>query len=264
MKKSLIYFCLIFLQTSLYSAPESVYDKKWDEFDNSNNTSIDHSDFNTFLKKYVKTISGINLVNYQGISPTDLLALNNYIKKLEVLPILKYSKQEQLAYWINLYNALTVKVILDTQPKKSIKESYGGILNTGPWNKKLLTIEGYPISLNDIEHRILRPLWKDARIHFLVNCASIGCPNLLLEVITANNYEEKANFAAREFINSSRGVDLKHNKLTLSSIFQWYLSDFGDNTTSLLNYLNRYSDNKNIINYQGKISYQYNWNLNKQ
>lgn len=84
----------------------------------------------------------------------------SYVKMLEETPIFTYSKAEQQAYWINLYNALTVQVILDNYPVKSIKEAFGGVFKTGPWDKKLLTVEGKKVSLNDIEHTILRPIWK--------------------------------------------------------------------------------------------------------
>lgn len=159
-KKYLLLYCLL-TPIFVYTAPKSEYVGFWDQYDNDNTTTIAHSDFNTFLDKYVSVNNGINTVDYQNVSPADKKLLDNYIEKLASLPILSFSQPTQQAYWINLYNALTIRVILDNYPMKSIREAHS-IFKSGPWDKELLTIEGKNISLNDIEHRILRPIWKDA------------------------------------------------------------------------------------------------------
>ncbi len=116
------------------------------------------------------------------------------------------------------YNALTVKVILDNYPVKSIRDIdiSPGLLNDGPWDAKLLTIEGKEVSLNDIEHRILRPIFLDNRIHYAVNCASSGCPNLQPEAFTVENTEELLDRGAREYIAHERGVKISKNRLVVS------------------------------------------------
>ena len=109
------------------------------------------------------------------------------------LTITDYNKKEQLAYWINLYNSLTIKVVLEHYPVKSIKEiKLSGIFKPGPWKKELVIIEGKKLSLDNIEHDILRPIWKDNRVHYAVNCASIGCPNLQNSAFTAKNSDSPA------------------------------------------------------------------------
>ena len=261
----LIVLVTLFSYSTLFSAPKSVYNKFWDKSNNTNSARIKHTEFDKFLTSYVSNINDITLVNYRGVTSQDKASLNTYINRLEKTPIFTYSKAEQQAYWINLYNALTIQVILDNYPLTSIKEAYGGVFKTGPWNKKLLTIEGKAVSLNDIEHTILRPIWKDSRIHFLVNCASIACPNLLQKAITRDTYEAVAEQATVDFINNFRAVSLEKDKLVLTSLFDWYSIDFGSNTKAILTYITKYANDqtKAKLNNYKTISYTYNWNLNE-
>ena len=265
MKYLIILLLTFIVYTPTFAAPKSIYNKFWDKSDNSNTARIDNAAFDQFLSKYVSKENNTTSVSYNAVTPKDKALLNSYIRMLEKTPIFSYSKAEQQAYWINLYNALTVKVILDNYPVKSITEAYGGIFKTGPWDRKLLTIEGEKVSLNDIEHTILRPIWKDNRVHFLVNCASIGCPDLLLTAITRDTYEAVADKATRDFINSSRAVSLEKDKLVLSSLFDWYGVDFGANPKEIIAYINKYANDntKAKLNNYKTISYIYDWNLNE-
>jgi hypothetical protein len=157
---------------------------------------------------------------------------------------------EQFAYWINLYNALTVKAVLDHYPVKSIREiSLGGSFlpnfitgGTGPWQAKLIQIEGEAIALDDIEHRILRPLFKDNRIHYGVNCASIGCPTLMPTPFTAKSLQAMLDRCARLYVNHPRGVRAEAGGLTVSSIYKWYQEDFGGNWQGVLSHLRQYAN----------------------
>lgn len=267
MKNILTFLFLIAgLSTIVYGAPKSEYTPFWDKYDNNNRASISHADYDKFLGKYVKIKNGINYINYGGVSSTDKAVLKGYIKRLERMPILSYSQDEQEAYWINMYNALTIDVILNAYPLDSIKETPKSIFNSGPWNQKLLEIEGRDVTLNDIEHKILRPLWTDPRVHFLVNCASIGCPNIGTRAITKDNYEATAEQATKDFINHSRAVTLNGNTLVLTSLIDWYGLDFGRNMDEIIAYLNRYanaSTKAKLKNYKSnRIKYEYDWNLN--
>lgn len=141
-----------------------------------------------------------------------------------------------------------------------------GWFSPDPWDLKLVKVVGVKISLNDIEHRILRPIWKDNRVHYGVNCASLGCPDLQSESFTADNMDRLLDKAAREYVNSPRGVDLAGGKLTLSSIYDWFQVDFGSSETSLLAHLEQYAAPAladKLKKYRGDISYQYSWGLNK-
>ena len=151
---------------------------------------------------------------------------------------------EQQAYWINLYNALTVQVILDHYPVDSIRDIdiSPGFFADGPWGKKLLVVDGEEVSLDDIEHRILRPIWQDLRIHYAVNCASIGCPNLQPEAFTAENADRLMDEGARAYIGHPRGASVDRGKLTVSSIYKWFKADFGGSDVGVIDHLQQFAE----------------------
>ena len=187
---------------------------------------------------------------------------------MQGIKVSELNRAEQKAYWINIYNGLTVDVILDHYPVKSIMEIdiSPGLFSNGPWDAKLLKIEGQEVSLNDIEHRILRPIWQDNRIHYAVNCASLGCPNLQPEAFTTQNLDRLLEKAARDFINHPRGVSFRRNRLYVSSIYFWFREDFGDSEQGTIQHLNKYLTPKNqgkLKPVQKKMKHQYDWNLNE-
>jgi len=129
----------------------------------------------------------------------------------------------------------------------------------------MVKVTGQKLSLNDIEHGILRPIWQDPRIHFVVNCASIGCPNLQSIAFTADNVDALMDSATAEFINHPRAAKLQDNTLVLSSIFDWYANDFGDDSIQVIQYvLERREPNKPIeADDFSKVIYDYDWSLNQ-
>ncbi|MGK5094128.1 DUF547 domain-containing protein [Deltaproteobacteria bacterium TL4] len=130
---------------------------------------------------------------------------------------------------------------------------------------KLLEIEGEQVSLNDIEHRILRPVWRDPRVHYALNCASLGCPNLQPHAFTRDLLERLLNSAARAFINHKRGVRFEGKQLVVASIYQWFQVDFGESEASVIQHLIQYAEPelaKQLKSYQGSRKHQYDWNLN--
>ncbi len=162
-------------------APSAKLWERWIAHDPNATAGIDHGTWNRFLKTYVSDgDDGVYRVAYGRVTGADKRVLEDYVAGLAATPISGYARAEQLAYWINLYDALTVKVVLDHYPVDSIRDIdiSPGLFADGPWDRKLVEIEGEDVSLNDIEHRILRPIWRDPRIHYAVNCASIGCPDL--------------------------------------------------------------------------------------
>ncbi len=171
---------LVALSAEVAAAPKAELWPMWEQSDESNTAEIDHSAWQSFLDRYLDTQSGdgVYLVRYGAVSATDRQTLDTYITDLQASDPRYYSKAEQKAYWINLYNAATVQLVLNHPTKKSILRMGDGFFKIGPWNEPLLTVAGEEVTLNDIEHRILRPIWQDHRIHFAVNCASLGCPNL--------------------------------------------------------------------------------------
>ncbi|MCG8693457.1 MAG: DUF547 domain-containing protein, partial [Minwuiales bacterium] len=187
------------------AAPKSKLWERWTAHDPSATQQIDHRAWDQFLRTYVRPNgSGLNLVAYSEVTAEDRRALEAYLSALAVTPISRFNRAEQVAYWINLYNALTIKVILDHYPVESIRKISisPGLFSIGPWDRKLIRIEGEELTLNDIEHRILRPIWQDPRIHYAVNCASISCPNLIPTAFTGANADELMTAGAREYMNS--------------------------------------------------------------
>ena len=166
-----------------------------------------------------------------------------------------WSRNEKMAYWINAYNAFTVKLILDHYPVNSIMDIKGG----KPWDWKWIELGEKTYSLNEIEHQIIRPQFKDARIHFAVNCAARSCPPLLNRAWTATQLDGWLDQQAIKFINDTKYNRVSADGAKISKIFEWYAEDFG---TSINDYLNKYSKIK--INSGAAVTYlEYNWELNK-
>jgi hypothetical protein len=183
------------------------------------------------------------------------------------VPVRSLRRDEQLAYWINLYNALTVKVILDHYPVKSIRsiDISPGFFSDGPWGKPLVRVEGKEMTLNDMEHRVLRPIWKDPRIHYAVNCASLGCPNLQPRAFTAENAEELLALAAREYVNHPRGVSVDKGWVRVSSIYVWFKEDFGGTDEGVIEHLRRHASGalpEELRRVDGISEHHYDWSLN--
>ena len=210
--------------------------------------TIDHSEFDRLLAEHVSTdASGLNRVSYQAFDKDDRMRLASYIKTLEGTDPATLDRGEQFALLVNLYNAKTIQIVLDNYPVKSIKDiSLGGSLLSavtgGPWKKKVTSIKGTPLSLDDIEHEILRPLFSDPRVHYAVNCASVGCPNLNRQAYSGRELDSQLDAAAKAFINSSRGVDVSDGSLKVSSIFVWFQEDFGGDDESLIAHLRKYTE----------------------
>ena len=251
---SLVSFVLY--KTSGIAAPKSELWPRWQTHNAENREVIDHSAWAIILKKYLVTSQlptessapvGINLMEYGGVSKIDYDLLKIYLTTLEGISISSFSRPEQRAFWINLYNAATVNLILEHYPVESITNISFSFFSFGPWDEELLTIEGEELSLNDIEHRILRPIWQDPRIHYALNCASIGCPNLQPIAFTAKNTDSLLETGASEYINHPRGAKKEDKKLWLSKIFEWYQDDYGGNEAGVLIHIQKYAK-ENLAN----------------
>ena len=249
------------------AAPSADLIDHWLDSDENNSQSIDHQAWQEILDTYlVKEASGVNLFKYSSVSDSDHKKLKTYIDGLAAIDPRQYNRNQQMAYWINLYNALTIDVVLDAYPVKSILKIGGSFFSPGPWNKKYLKISGQKVSLNDIEHGILRPIWKDSRIHYAVNCASYSCPNLSATAYTAGNLDDQLTMAAKDYINNPRGITVDGEDLMLSKIFDWYQVDFGKNESELLQELAKHAEPElaeRLKNHDGDIDYEYNWDLNE-
>jgi hypothetical protein len=264
-------FSVLFLLTAALSAraaPDADLWGRWTPHDDDAAFTIDHSAWTAFLRHYDRTDrQGVNRVAYGQVTEADAKKLQEYIGRLSMAPIATYSRRVQLAYWINLYNALTIRVVLTHYPVASIRDidTSPGWFSDGPWGQKLVRIDGVELSLDDIEHRIVRPIWKDPRVHYALNCASVGCPNLQRIAYTGKTVERMLNRAARDFVNHPRAIRIDDHGLQISSIYKWFIKDFGGTSKTLLAHLGKYAapDLQRRLAGVTKISSDsYDWSLN--
>ncbi|MEM7041542.1 MAG: DUF547 domain-containing protein [Pseudomonadota bacterium] len=264
---SLASIALISAAAPALAAPKAVLWDRWTAHDPASEATIDHGLWAKVLERCLVTGSdGINRFAYEKAAE-DRKRLDAYLEMLAATPISDHNRPEQMAYWINLYNALTVKVILDHYPVESIRDIdiSPGLFSDGPWGKKLMTIERETVSLDDVEHQILRPIWQDPRIHYAVNCASIGCPNLQPTPFKPNMLDSQLDQAAIEFVNHRRGVDVRDGRITVSSIYEWFQEDFGGNDRGVIAHLKAYAAPSLAMKLEGfdRIDNDdYDWRLN--
>lgn len=213
----------------------------------------------------------MNRIAYGAVTAADRAELATVIEGLQEVQVAALNRDQQFAYWANLYNAVTLKAVLDHYPVASIKDIDlgGGVFGGGPWKAALVTVDGVALSLNDIEHRILRPIWRDPRIHYAVNCAAVGCPNLRNAAWRAETLDPDLDSAARDFVNHPRGVRLSsvggEAGLTVSKIYDWFAEDFGGDEAGVLAHLQRYAEGETaaLLSAHGEISgAAYDWSLN--
>jgi len=222
-------------------------------------SAVDHSLYAELLKKYV--IKG--KVHYAGLKAEEA-KLNQYLKVLEKVNPDSLSRDEQFAFYTNVYNAWTIKLILTKYPDiKSIREL--GFLNSGPWKKKVVRLQGQMISLDHLEHDILRSGFKDPRVHFAINCASKSCPPLRSEPYRADVLNQQLDDATRSFINNPKSYRLEEQDLYVSRIFKWFSEDFNEDA---LGFFLQYANGElkgNLTTKPEKINVkylEYDWSLN--
>jgi hypothetical protein len=250
------------------AAPEADLWARWQAHAPQSEKAIDHGPWAQFLDRYlVVRDDGANLVRYAEVTEADGRALDAYLDRLADVEISAYSRPQQFAYWVNLYNALTVDVVLDHYPVESIREIdiSPGWFADGPWGAELISVEGTPLTLNDIEHRILRPIWQDPRIHYAVNCASIGCPDLRPEPYRAGKLDEQLDAAARAYVNDPRGAQVTGDRLVVSKIYTWYQEDFEGTDAGVIRHLKRYAEpslEAELDSISEIAASRYDWSLN--
>lgn len=189
----------------------------------------EYGDYAALLTRYVSA----DKVDYAAWheSEADRGALDGFVRRLEERRPSEMERDAALAYWINLYNATTLRLVLDHYPVGSIKD-IGGLLRS-PWKRELVTVEGEKLTLDEIENEILRPRTADPRIHFALNCAALSCPPLRSKPFCADTLDAQLDAATRQSVNDQRFVDdracaVGEGKLRLSKIFDWYRDDFGE------------------------------------
>ncbi|MDI1352993.1 MAG: DUF547 domain-containing protein [bacterium] len=260
---------LLLLSANLTHA--SLHKSLWPKWEVNNPLSkkvISHQKWQDFLTHHVITNEeNINLLDYAHLSPQDLQDLKTYITEMSQLNIAHYNRREQLAYWLNFYNALTVQTIANYYPVANIQEISisPGLFSVGPWGANLVTIKGTPLSLDDINNRIIRPIWNDPRTHYALNNATIGAPNLNNIAYEGNKIEVQLNHAAFTYINSLRGVQVIEGKLIISKLYDWYEEDFGGTKQDVIIHLAQFAREplfSQLKHVNSIDSYIYNWHIN--
>lgn len=247
------------------AAPEAEPWPRWQAHDPTSEAVIDHGAWQAFLARYVVQDEALKLnrLRYRAVTDADRTALDAYIRRLGATEIATYNRDEQFAFWLNLYNAVTVALVLDAYPVKSIRDIGGGLFGRGPWDEEAVTVEGTTLTLNDIEHRILRPIWNDPLVHYGANCASVGCPNLL--AYTGADARQQLRDNARAYVNSPRGVRFADGRLIVSKLYEWYRADFGGSEAAVISHLRRFAApalSARLDAADGIDEYVYEWGLN--
>jgi Protein of unknown function, DUF547 len=250
MRKFIAFMCLLLIVCS-------VHQKTYAE-------TFDHSKFDQILKQYV---DDKGLVDYNGIAKDS--RFGEYMESLKSAQTDKMSRNGQLAFWIDAYNAVTIDKVIKWRPKKSVRET----LIPGVWTStKFFTtrdhmVSGQHLSQDDIENDILRKKFQDPRIHFSIICASKGCPPLPRVAYTEENVQTRLEEETRKYMNSPRGVRINRSKnmLYLSKLFEWYADDFKAKSGSVMNFIKPYlaPETLEFLKQDPKISYiYYDWALN--
>ena len=251
-----------------YAAPSAELWERWVPHDPSSDTVVDHSTWDRLVRDYLRPgPDGVARFAYGSVSPAGRAALSGYLEALSTVGVTALRRAEQKAFWINLYNALTVNVVLEHYPVESIRDISisPGFFSTGPWKKPLISVEGTPLTLDDIEHRILRPGWQDPRVHYVLNCASLGCPNLPPRALGAADLETMLEAAAVAFVNHPRGVRVEDGTTTASKIYEWFRDDFGADERAVLAHVRRYARGTLagvLAGVETIDRYAYDWDLN--
>jgi hypothetical protein len=258
MKKIVYLLSILFIAVSCVGSGGLHYDQltKGEKIETSR-SQLDHSNYDKLLKKYVNEAG---FVDYAGMKK-EQAALKSYLVYLSVNPPQQdWETGEQFAYYINLYNASTLDIIMDNNMPGSIQDIKGPFGQV--WIKNFIVVDGQQYSLADIEKSVLQKM-GDPRIHFAINCASFSCPKLLNTAYTGKNVNKMMTEAANEFINSDKNDLSDPNNPKLSSIFNFYPKDFEAHSGTVIKYINQYADKK--INEGASIEYKdYDWSLNKQ
>ena len=228
----------------------------WSKSNEANNHVIDHGVWDTLLASYVveTSDSAVRQFRYRDMDPGAGKMLQGYLKSMAAIDPRGFSRQEQLAYWLNVYNALSVQQILPHVAANTGTVSLPATL----WSEKAIKIAGQKLSLNDIEHGILRPVWQDHRIHFGLNCASMDCPNMDSRAYTAATVRDQLKTAGTRFVNDDRGVRYAAGQLTVSRLFEDYREDFASDPKTLMKVFAHYARDMKalyLLGYQGEFHY---------
>ncbi len=257
------WFSLVF-SSALVAAPAAKLIKFWDDHEPKSVMTTKHGPWQEILGAYVddEHPSGINRFNYKAVSDADLTKLTEYLSYLQMLEPRQFNSSEAKAYWLNFYNALLVKKVIEAVREDDIRSVKS--LGNRIWRRDIAYVVMQDISLDDIEHGILRPIWNDPRIHYGLTSGALGGGNLQKVAYTGANVEELLAKAEKEFLNHDRGIRVSDGRATASSIFDWYRTDFVASKSELVPYIAQRVDDAKRAELEGirRVRYDYDWTLN--
>lgn len=242
--------------------------ERWRALDDSSSMQVDHRVWEGFLLNYLRlSDDGVHRLAYGRVTRRDRQALDRYIDRLSVIDLAIYRRAEQLAYWINLYNALSVKLVLEHYPIASIQRL--GPADTGngtrAWQQPLITVDGVDLSLDDIENGILAPISNDSRIHYAASCPALGCPNLQPTPFTGNQLERQLTDAVMAYVNDPRCLEIRDGRLYVSSFYRWHHQAFGQSDRDVIEHLMAYAEPELAMKLQAFDRFhgdRFDWRLN--
>ena len=228
-------------------------------------SSISHAPWASLLETYVSAgADGVNLVDYGALKDSEAAReqLDAYIAAFAPLDFDALTRNERFAAWANLYNAVTVRYVVENYPLSTIKPWY----SAGPWKNITVVAGGEEVSLDAIEHEILRQQWSDdPRLHYAINCASYSCPNLRTAPWTADTLDADLDEAAGDYVNHPRGVTILERGLRVSSIYDWFRKDFGASEEAVIAHLLTHAEPdlaEKIRDNPDIRDHAYDWSLN--
>jgi len=258
---------LLFPISLLQAAEKPNLMERWLVNDQLSGREVDHSPWQNLLDTYlVAREEGGGAFNYAAVTNEDKEVLSQYIIMLGRTDVDRLNRDEQIAFWINAYNALVIGIVLEDYPVRSINDIGGWFFSPGPWKEKRFRVYLINLSLNDIHHRILRPIWGDLRIHYALSCGARGCPGLAAKPFTGKSIEEDLAAAETAFINHGQAIrQIRERGVTLSRIYDWYGSDFGEREEEILAHIKNQARGDLAVQLAPveKISsYGFDWDLN--
>lgn len=250
-------------------APKSKLLPGSDKFTPGSELRVGHTSWDKLLERHLKVdAAGIARLDYGGFTARDKAALKGYIDMLSAAPVGMLDRPEQLAFWINLYNAAVVQTVLQAYPVTSVQDidTSPGLFASGPWKAEAVRVGAKSLSLDDIEHGIVRPIWNDPRIHYALNCGAVGCPNLRGEAYVAERIDLQLDEQARLYVNHPRGLLINASGgLVVSKIYAWFCNDFGGTDRRVIQHLRQFADpalKQRLQPISGIADARYDWALN--
>lgn len=244
------------------AAPKSKKIDFWDDSEEQSELNIDHSKWAEILQTYVITDhpSGVNRFNYAAVTPADKLKLEEYLEYMQKMDPRQLTKTKQKAYWLNMFNAALIQEVLESEPEDSIRE-----VGRSLWRSNRLYVAMQDTSLDNIEHGILRPIFNDPRVHFSLAAGTVGSASIPSEPFNGANVESLLEKNTQEFLNHERGVSVNDRGVVLSSIFKWYVDDFGGDYEGVKRFILPYLSGSiaQAVAASKRARYSYEWDLNK-